>query len=158
MMTSANGNLWSSIYRIPITSIGSGITYSVIGFGIDQDTASPPAHLALAFYYYAGNCSNHCNLSVGFVSSLDGGATWSTKLRLADPFPVAWAAAGNNSVGDYITVCFSGGRAFPIFSAAGVPSGGNLDEAMYTLAGGLAIDARDGELKSQVSTTPRPGF
>jgi hypothetical protein len=142
MMTSADGNLWSSIHRIPITSIGSGISYSVIGLGIDQDTASPPAHLGLAFYYYAGNCFNRCNLSVGFVSSLDGGTTWSTKLRLADPFPVTWAAAGNNSVGDYITVCFSHGRAFPIFAAASVPSGGNLDEAIYTMSGGLAIDAK----------------
>lgn len=138
IMTSSAGNIWSSIRRIPLAPTGSSITYSVVGLSVDQDTAGATAHLGLAFYYYAANCSNNCNLSVGFASSLNGGATWSANMRLAGPFPVAWAAAGNNSVGDYITVSFSEGRAFPIFALATAP-GRQLNEAMYTMAGGLAV-------------------
>jgi len=139
MMTSPDGSTWSSIRRIPLTPTGTGITYSVIGLGIDQDTSGATAHLGLAFYYYTANCFNNCNLSVGFASSLNGGDTWSANMRLAGPFPVDWAAAGDNSVGDYITVSFSGGRAFPIFAVGKAPGGGQLNEAMYTMAGGLAV-------------------
>ena len=67
-------------------------------------------------------------------------------------------AAGNNSVGDYITVCFSGGKAFPVFAIASVPRDGKLDEAMYTMTGGLAIDARYGKLKSEFSVLPKTRF
>lgn len=137
MMTSADGSKWSSILRI--TPSGGGINSIVLGFGVDQDTAGPRAHLGLAFYYYAANCSNNCKLSVGFVSSLNSGTTWSKKLQLAGPFPAAWAAAGDNSVGDYITVSFSGGKAFPIFAVPMSPSSGHLKEAMYTMADGLPI-------------------
>lgn len=141
IMTSSDGSKWSAILRIPITPIGTGVNYSVLGLGIDQDTAGPSTHLGLAFYYYAANCSNNCTLSAGFVSSPNSGATWSTKLQLATPFPTDWAAAGNNAVGDYITVSFSGGRAFPIFAVAAPPSGSHLNEAMYTMVGGLATAA-----------------
>jgi hypothetical protein len=139
LMTSTDGSKWSPIQRIPIAPIGSGNNYAVIGLGVDQATAGSGAHLGLAFYSYVANCFNNCKLSVDFVSSLNGGATWSAKLRLAGPFPTDWAAAGNNSVGDYITVSFSGGKAFPIFATATLPSGGHLNEAMYTMAGGLAV-------------------
>jgi hypothetical protein len=139
MMSSPDGSTWSSVRRIPLAATGTGITYSVIGLGIDQDTGGATAHLGLAFYYYTANCFSNCNLSVGFASSLNGGATWSATMRLAGSFSVEWAAAGDNSVGDYITVSFAGGRAFPIFEVGKAPAGGQLNEGMYTMVGGLSL-------------------
>jgi BNR repeat-like domain len=139
MSTSTDGAAWSAVQRIPIAPIGSGVNYYVSGLGIDQNTAGPTTHLGLAFYYYTANCFSNCSLSVGFVSSIDGGATWSAKRQLAGPIPASWIARGNNKVGDYITTCFSNGRAFPIFAGATAPSGGHLNEAMYTVEGGLDL-------------------
>lgn len=134
MTTSTDGAAWSPIRRISIAPVGSGIDYYVAGLGADRDA---PGHLGLAFYSYSADCSYNCKLSLNFVSSLDGGRTWSTNTKLAGPFPADWVAAGNNKVGDYITVSFSGGRAFPVFSVATAPSGGYLNETMDTIEGGL---------------------
>jgi hypothetical protein len=139
MMSSPDGHTWSSLRRIPPGSTGTGMTHSVIGLGIDQYTGGTTAHLGLAFYSYATNCVSSCKLSVDFASSRNGGTTWNTTLQLVAPFPVAWAAAGENSVGDYLTVSFAKGRAFPVFAVATAPTGGQLKEAMDTMAGGLSV-------------------
>src|SRR5437588_8028364 len=109
------------------------------GFGVDRLPSGSTAHLGLTFYSYAARCSSNCQLFVGFVSSINGGASWSPKIQLAGPFPASWIAAGNNKVGDYIATCFSDGKAFPVFAGASEPSGGHLNEAMYTIAGGLSV-------------------
>jgi hypothetical protein len=138
MMTSPNGRTWSPIRRIPISQIGAGVTYSVLGLGVDPQTSGSVAHLGLAFYSYAANCLSSCDLTVDFISSSNGGTTWSHITHLGNSFPYEWAAAGSNTVGDYITVSFSGGRAFPIFAQATTPSNGQLHEAMFTMANGLS--------------------
>ncbi|HZU67222.1 MAG TPA: sialidase family protein [Ktedonobacteraceae bacterium] len=139
MMSSSNGISWSPVRRIPIAPVGSGINYYVSGFGIDPATSGAGAHLGLTFYYYPAACHNNCALSVGFVSSIDGGNTWSSKIRLGGPIPGSWVAQGNNKVGDYIATAFCNGRAFPIFALATAPSGGYFNEAMYTIEGGIAV-------------------
>ncbi len=139
MSTSSDGVTWSAVQRIPIAPIGSGVNYYVSGLGIDNNTSGPATHLGLAFYYHVANCFSNCSLSVGFVSSVDGGATWSAKWQLAGPIPASWIAKGNNKVGDYIATSFLNGRAFPVFAVATSPSSGHLNEAMYTVRGGLAL-------------------
>ncbi len=50
--------------------------------------------------------------------------------------PPAGAVAdtpGGAFVGDYISTSFSGGVAYPVFAVANAPSGGHLNEAMFTL-------------------------
>ena len=42
-------------------------------------------------------------------------------------------------VGDYVSTSFSGGKAFPVVAVANPPSNSTLDEAMYTVAGGVAV-------------------
>ncbi len=137
MTSSINDNTWSPVRRIPIASVGSGIDYYVSGLGADSATAGGTAHLGLAFYYYTASCLSNCQLFVGFVSSTNGGASWNTKMQLAGPIPANWVAAGNNKVGDYISISFSGGKAFPVFAIGSAPTGGYLNEAMYTMEGGL---------------------
>ena len=42
-------------------------------------------------------------------------------------------------VGDYISTSFSNGKAFPVFEVASAPNGGQFNEALNTVTGGLAI-------------------
>ena len=138
MSTSTDGVTWSPVQRIPINPVGSGTIYSVPGLGVDKTTSDSTAHLGLAFYYSSAGCSSKCQLDVGFVSSIDGGATWSTKIHLAGPMPLSWLPLGNR-VGDYISTSFVDEMAFPVFAIAHAPSQGHLNEAMYTITGGLSV-------------------
>jgi BNR repeat-like domain len=139
MTTSTDGITWTPVQRIPIAQIGSGINYYVSGLGVDTSTSGNMAHLGLVFYYYVASCVSNCKLSVGFISSINGGISWSTKTQVAGPFPASWVARGNNKVGDYISLSFARGRAFPVFSAASPPGADHLNEAMYTVQRGIAL-------------------
>jgi hypothetical protein len=139
MTTSIDGVTWSPIQRIPIAPIGGGIDVYVASLGVDQNTSGPTAHLGLAFYYYSAHCSDSCKLSVGFASSLDGGTTWSRKTKLSNPFPLDWVAAGKNKIGDYTSLSFLGGKAFPVFALGTAPGAGDHNEAMYTVEGGIPL-------------------
>lgn len=137
--TSTDGVHWQTLERIPIAHVGSGTYYYVSGLGLDTTTAGSTAHLGLTYYYYAANCSSNCPLFVGFVASMDGGSTWQPKIQLAGPMDATWLPYGNNKVGDYIATTFAGGLAFPIFAMGHVPTAGHLNEAMYTMVGGLEM-------------------
>ena len=139
MSTSTDGVTWSPLQRIPINPVGSGVVYSVPGLGVDEITSGSTAHLALAFYYSSAGCSSKCQLNVGFVSSTDGGTTWSTKIHLAGPMLLSWLPQGRNLVGDYMSTSFADELAFPVFAIAQAPTQGHLNEAMYTITGGLIV-------------------
>ncbi len=139
MSTSTDGLHWTPPQFIPIDPLGNGITHFIPGIGVDRGTAGASAHLGLAFYYHPVNCDITCPYSVGFVSSSDGGAHWTHKMKLAGPMNVSWLPAGRNKVGDYISTSFCNGRAFPVFSIAFAPAHGHLNEAMYTIKGGVPV-------------------
>ncbi len=139
MTTSTDGINWAAIQRIPIASVGSGTNYYVPGLGVDITTSSSTARLGLTYYYYSAHCHSACPLYVGFVSSSNGGNSWSSKIQLAGPILPSWIASGNNKVGDYIATTFLRGRAFPVFPIGYAPADGHLNEAMYTLMGGLDV-------------------
>ena len=95
--------------------------------GIAADPARP-GRLALAYYTDSGR-----KLGVGFVSSADGGATWSRPVRLS-PERMSFnrvAQAGGAMVGDYISTSFADGRAVPVFTLAQSPLRGALRQATY---------------------------
>ena len=94
--------------------------------------ATPPGS-ALAYYYYpvAACTASTCDLTVGFVSSTDGGATWTQPRKVAGPFKLAWLAQTDQGpmVGDYISTSFAGGPlAFGVFAIAKPPLNGVFDE------------------------------
>lgn len=139
-----------------ITPVGSGADYFIPSLGVDS--SSPSGHLGLVYYYYPqANCTEAtCNLDADFISSSDGGATWSAPLQLVGPMKVSWLpltidppiiSVNGHMVGDYISVPFSGGEAFPMFAAATPPlqiPGGNavkpvLQEAVFTVSTGLKV-------------------
>ncbi len=144
MSTSTDGTTWSAAQRIPADAAGSGVDHFIPGLAVDTSTSGNTAHLGLAFYYYPNaNCTTStCQLQVGFVSSTDGGTSWSAESTLTpSAMNVAWLASTTqgNMVGDYISTSFSNGKAYPVFVVATAPNGGQLNEAMFTATSGLAI-------------------
>lgn len=142
MTTSADGIQWSTVERIPIDAVGSGVDHFIPGLAVDASTSGSTAHLALAYYYLpVANCeATTCQLDVGYVSSPDGGNTWTLPTQLAGPMNVTWltSTVWGYMTGDYITASYSGGLAFPIFPVATAPSGTILHQAIYTISGGLS--------------------
>ncbi|GHO71970.1 hypothetical protein KSC_108620 [Ktedonobacter sp. SOSP1-52] len=138
LSTSTNGTSWSAVTRIPIDAVGSGLDHIIPGLAVDKTTSGSSAHLGLAFYY----CASTCQLQVGFVSSTNGGSTWSAKTTLTTtPISLSWIAntSQGRMVGDYISTSFANGKAFPIFAVATAPSGSTFNEAMYTIGSGLTL-------------------
>jgi hypothetical protein len=151
LSTSSDGTTWSPVQRIPIDPVGSGVDHFIPGLAVDRTTAGGFAHLALTFYYFTqANCQlSACNLNVGFISSVNGGKSWSNKELLAGPMKLTWTAQTSQGrmVGDYIsTSIVSRDSAFPVFAAARPPTpatltcgdpGSTCDEATFTTAEGL---------------------
>ena len=138
LTTSDDGLTWSDVRRIPIDPVGSNTDHFTAGLGVDATTSGGSTMLALAYYTYpAANCTAAtCQLSVGFVDSIDGGAHWSSPDKLAGPMQLNWLAATNQGVmaADYISVSFrTGHKAFPVFAAASAPTApSSFQQAMFT--------------------------
>jgi len=138
MSTSTNGMTWTAVQRIPIDPVGSGVDHFTAGIAVDKNTAGSQAHLALAYYYFANtNCTNTtCQLYAGFVSSVNGGASWSSNVQLAGEMSLKWLAKTTDGymTGDYISTSIVDGQAFPAIAVAFVPHQKKLREFMYTAA------------------------
>jgi BNR repeat-like domain len=144
MSTSIDGNTWSSVQRIPIDAVASGVDHFIPGLGVEPSTSGSTAHLALAYYFYPNaNCTTStCQLEVGFVSSVDGGNSWSTSTTLTpSAMNLTWLANTTDGymVGDYISTSFSDGKAFPLFISASAPNGTQFNESLFTETTGLTI-------------------
>jgi hypothetical protein len=156
--TDANPNpSFGGPVRIPIEADSGGNSnkndHFIPGIGADPNTSGGTAHLGLFYYTYpiatcqAYNYDNLCSLRVGYVSSTDGGATWSPPTRLAS-MTIAGIARSSQGpmVGDYSTadVIPAGpcqGRAIATFAVGPAPEPGDnaLAEAMYAPTCGLHI-------------------
>jgi hypothetical protein len=141
MSTSTDGTNWSSVVRIPIDSTRSGVDHFIPGLAVDRTTSGSTAHLSLTFYYYpVTNCSTAtCQLEIGYVSSANGGSSWTSKTQLAGPMNLSWLPNTTQGVmvGDYISSSFASGMAHPVFAVAHTPVGGVFDQEMYAPASGL---------------------
>jgi hypothetical protein len=132
--TSTDGLSWSAVNRIPIDGVGSGVDHFIPGLAVDPD-ASRSGHLALTYYFYpnAACTPATCQLNVGYTSSVNGGATWTTSTQLAGPMSLADIAATSQGpmVGDYISTSFNAtGGAATVF-AIGNPHTALFDEGMW---------------------------
>src|SRR5947209_19486940 len=141
MTTSTNGTSWSAVVRIPADAKGSGVDHFIPGLAVDKSTSGSTAHLGLAYYYYpVSSCtSSTCQLDVGFISSTNGGSTWTAKTQLAGPMTLTWLANTSQGfmVGDYISTSFVNGIAHPVFMVANPNVGSTFDEAAYSPTSGL---------------------
>jgi len=140
MSTSSDGLSWSSRARVPIDATTSGIDHFIPGIGIDPATMGAGAHVGLTYYFYPiAACGGSCQLEAGFVSSQDGGATWSAPTLLANAMSLAWLASTNQGymVGDYIATAYSAGHPYGVLAAANPPNGVIFDEAIYATKPGV---------------------
>ena len=134
--TSTDGVAWTAKVRVPIDPTTSGVDHFIPGFAVDRSTSGSSTRLALGYYYYpVANCGGSCQLTVGFVSSTDGGSTWTQPRQVAGPINLGWIASTNQGVmvGDYMSTSFAGGNyAFPVFAVAKAKTGAAFDERMYS--------------------------
>jgi len=154
LSTSTDGKSWSKLTRIPLDPRGSGVDHFIPGLAVDRSTSGGSAHLVVTFYYYPNtNCTTAtCQLDVGYSTSADGGATWTSNTQIAGPMSLTWLpnTTQGKMVGDYISTSFSGAPAYPAFALANAPTSGgsdcftatpNCDEATYTVKGGLSVSS-----------------
>jgi len=141
LSTSSDGVTWTTPVRIPIDPASSTMDHFIPGLAVESGTSGTTAHLALTYYFYGQtNCDpTTCALYAGFISSPDGGNTWTVPMTLAGPMTVTWLpnTFAGLMVGDYTATVFSGGKAFPIFAAAQANTGTLFDEPMFSTTMGF---------------------
>jgi hypothetical protein len=154
-VTSTNGSTWSAVQRIPIDAVTSTVDHFIPGVGVDRATSGANIHVGVTFYAYPNtNCTlATCQLVVGYISSANGGTSWSAPTQLAGPMTMSWLpdTSQGRMVGDYISTSFgSDGLAHPVFPVAKAPTAGgsncatatpNCDQAAYSPTTGLAASA-----------------
>jgi hypothetical protein len=143
--TSADGVSWSAVTRIPIDDVTSTVDHFIPGIGIDTVTSGVAAHVGLHYYYYPqSSCTaSTCQLFVGYVSSANGGSTWSAPSAVTGAMLLSWLPTSQNGlmVGDYIATAFTNGVPHGVFAVAQANAGSNFNEAIYTGQGLIVASA-----------------
>jgi hypothetical protein len=159
--SSTDGIHWSSVVRVPIDPINSGVDHFIHGMGIDPRTSGSSAHMAITYYYYpVSACGSNCQLIAGFTLSNNGGQTWTAGRQLSQPMQLGWLPQtfSGRMVADYVaTVYPAGGRAFPVYVIAHQPAGGLFQQAVYTAGYGYSQDEMTEPLMSSQDDKPIPG-
>jgi hypothetical protein len=140
---STSETTWAAPTRVPIDATTSSVDHLVPGVGVDPGTSGASARVAVTYYFYSNaSCTaSTCQLNVGYISSTNGGTSWSTATQLAGPMTLSWLpnTSQGRMFGDYISTSVRAGRAYPIIPVAHAPSGSTFDLAMYAPTGGLAV-------------------
>jgi hypothetical protein len=140
MSKSTDGVKWSKLSRLPLDPVGSGVDHFIPGLAVDRTTSGASAHLVVAYYFYPmADCTvDTCQLHVGYSSSVDGGASWTSGTSVAGPMSLTWFpdTSQGRMPGDYVSTSFASGAAFPIVAIANAPTGNTFDVASYTIQGG----------------------
>jgi len=138
LSTSSDGTTWSAVSRIPADPVGSGVDHFIPGLGVDVLSSGDQARLALTYYTFpdAACTVATCQLQVAFVTSTNGGASWSQPEVLAGPMSLSWVPETNQGfmVADYISTSFVAGiHARPAFAVASAPdASGAFQQGIFT--------------------------
>jgi hypothetical protein len=140
---STSETTWAAPTRVPIDATTSTVDHLVPGVGVDPGTSGGSARVAVTYYFYANAActASTCQLNVGYISSTNGGTSWSVATQLAGPMTLSWLpnTSQGRMFGDYISTSVrAGGNAYPVIPVAHAPSGSTFDLAMYA-PGGLAV-------------------
>jgi hypothetical protein len=141
--------------RIPIEADNTNantVDHFIPGISADPHTAGSSAHLGLYYYSFPvascafsdpGNPANQCDLRVGFVSSIDGGTTWSPPTYIAHMSLNELARTSQGlMVGDYSTAAVIPAGHFAGHSISAFSVGlenQTIDQPMYVATHGLPI-------------------
>ena len=160
---STGPSTWAAPVRVPIDPVSSTADHFVPGVAVDPGTSGASARVGLTYYYYpSASCTvSTCKLDAGFVSSVNGGATWGAPAQVAGPMSLAWLPNTSEGImfGDYIaTAIVRGGNAYPVIPVSRAPAGSTLQQAMYVPAGGLAVTggSRAASAAHRHRFTPQP--
>ena len=170
-VTSTNGTTWSAVQRVPIDAVTSTVDHFIPRLAVDKSTSGATAHIALSYNYYPNvSCTfATCQLDVGYISSADGGSTWSAATMLRGPMTMSWLpdTTQGRMVGDYMSTSYdSAGLAHPVFAEAYVPTAGgtdcatatpNCNQPLETPTTGLAAAAGSAVANDPVVYTASPG-
>ena len=166
--TSTNGTTWSAVQRIPIDTIPSTADYFIPGVAVDKGTLGTNIHVAVAYYYYPNVACTFatCQLDVGYISSTNGGTSWSAATQLRGPMTMSWLpnTTQGRMVGDYISTSFdASGLAHPVFAEAYAPPTGDCvtstplcDQPLEVTTSGLAAAAGTNVASDPVVFTAQP--
>lgn len=158
---STSETTWAAPIRVPIDAVSSTDDHFVPGIGVDPASSGSSARIGLTYYYYpAASCtSSTCQLDVGYISSVNGGTSWSTATQLAGPMSLSWLpnTSQGRMFGDYIsTSVLAAGNAYPILSVASAPSGSTFNQAMFVPTGGLAVTGGSNTAAAHAVTPAAP--
>ena len=138
-------------------ALSDTVDHFIPSIAADPKTSGASAHLALFYYFYpVANCvyiedvgpnPQTCQPNFGYVSSVDGGSTWTAPTTVATMPSLAVLVrdgTGNGSpdLGLYTSsvipsVGKDAGRAFSVFAFGATVNG--LDESMYVPIDGLGV-------------------
>jgi hypothetical protein len=158
LSTSSDGITWTAPARVPIDATTSAVDHFIPGLGVDPATSGSSTQLTLTYYFYpVSDCGTGCLLGVGYVSSSDGGGTWSATTQLVGGMSPTWLPGtfSGQMVADYISTPYVNGKAFGIFAVANPPAGSVLNRAIYTTPTPLMAQ-RAGKMASSKRETPVP--
>jgi hypothetical protein len=159
MSKSTSETTWGAVTRVPIDATSSTVEHFTPGIGVDKSTSGNTARIGLTYYFYPNSSctASTCQLNVGFISSTNGGTTWSAPIQIAGPMTLSWLpnTSQGRMFGDYIsTSVLAGGRAFPVIPVATAPTGTTFHLPMVVPTGGMAISS--GALQADRWTGPEP--
>jgi len=144
--TSDDGVDWSPVRAIKpaapprgagAAAVPEGADYLQPGVAVDPTSSGSEARLGLYFFYSDSPCGtfSSCRLNVGFTTSVDGGQSWRSAIRLnKSPMPFNWISLSNTGrmIGDYISASFAGGRVVSVYPLAEAPAAdGSYRQAMH---------------------------
>jgi hypothetical protein len=141
---STSETTWAAPIQVPIDPVTSTVDHFTPGIAVDRSTSGATARIGVTYYFYpSASCTaSTCQLDAGFISSVNGGSTWSAATQLAGPMTLSWLpnTSQGRMFGDYISTSIPpGGNAYPILPIANAPTGSTFDLAMYAPNGGLAV-------------------
>jgi hypothetical protein len=134
MSTSADGTTWSSVTRVPIDAVTSTVDHFTPGLAIARNTSGSAAVIGLSYNFLPiSNCTANCKLGVGYISSTDGGSTWTAPKTLSEGMSPSWlpSTTSGQMLGDYMSVEYNL-KAHAIFPKAAAPVGTTLNQATQT--------------------------
>lgn len=154
---STSETTWATPVRVPIDATTSTVDHFIPGIGVDRSTSGASTRIGLTYYFYpTANCTaSTCQLDAGYISSVNGGTSWSTAAQLAGPMSLSWLpnTSQGRMFGDYIsTSVAAGGNAYPLLPIASAPTGSTFNQAMFAPTGGLAVTGGSNRATARAAT------
>jgi len=156
--TSSDGTTWSAVTRVPIDPVTSTEDHFTPGFGIQRGTSGSTAHLALTYNFFPKASCSSCSLGVGYISSTNGGTTWSAPKTLAQGMNPSWlpSTTSGQMAGDYMTASYLSQKVHGVFPDATAPVGTTFNESMETNQFAISEATADEPQFSSANDKPVP--